>query len=57
MWDLMDRLERGIEGVNLMKKGIDDARGTALIVFIVIICLLLFAFALYSLMPEIFWFM
>jgi hypothetical protein len=39
-----------------MKKGIEDAKGVALIVVIVISCLILFAFALYNLMPEIFWF-
>jgi len=39
-----------------MKKGIDDARGMALIVFIVIVCLILFAYVLYNLDPGIFWF-
>lgn len=37
-------------------KGIEDARGAVLIVFIVIVCLILFAFALYNLDPDIFWF-
>jgi hypothetical protein len=39
-----------------MRKGMDDAGGKALIVIIVIVCLILFAFALYNLDPEIFWF-
>jgi hypothetical protein len=39
-----------------MKKGIEDVKGAALIVLIVIACLILFAFALYNLMPEMFWF-